>query len=265
MTWDRSKHPRWPRGSEPPPPGAKGGRFMSKEHVAGGWAETVSDRVGRKRGEHERARGRDIREEIDYAELDGLVRISGAGRRAGQQDQALAAIYDAQGFHGKPEVVSEAELDRRIANGWIEVWRGFGGPPEGTEYAEAFRSGDRHYAGLGVHGNGTYAASGSDAEYQAGTYTHKVPGSSMEPNRGSLVRMAIPDGANLINMNDIRFVQEVRGDYGIRDPLRAARGRVLSDDGRLAAAMGYDGMALERDGRGIYVIFNRSILAVQEG
>lgn len=215
------------------------------------------------------ARGRDIREELDYQAIQEQVGQAALTRGGygwkSVQDEALGLIYDLQGYHGKPEVLTEAEMDRRIANGWIEVWRGFGAPPGGVEYAEAFRSGDRHYAGLGVHGNGTYTAFGSDAAYQAGTYTVDPPGSGGPIEPRAMVRMAIPPEAKLINMLDVAHVHEVRGDFGIRDPLRAARGRVLSDGGRLAAAMGYDGMALERDGRGVYVIFNRSMLAVQEG
>jgi hypothetical protein len=39
---------------------------------------------------------------------------------------------------------------------------------------------------------------------------------------------------------------------------------VFSDDGRLAAAMGYDALVLDQNGRGVYLILNRSMLAVQE-
>jgi len=268
MTWDRSEHPRWPKGSKPPPPGAIGGRFMPK---TGDWAGMVSDRVGRGRGEHERARGRDLREELDYQAIqvevgrDALFRM-GYGYK-GVQDDALVLLYDRQGFHGKPEVLTETEMDARIASGWREAWRGFGAPPGGIEYAEAFRTGDRHYAGIGVTGNGTYAAFGPDGAYQALTYTKQPAGGAGPVEPRALVRIAVPPDARILDHYDISSIVEVRGDYGIHDPARAARGRVLADDGRLAAAMGYDAieMADHTDERGVLVIFNRSILAVQEG
>ena len=229
-----------------------------------GWAEQITDRIGRKRGEHERARGRDIRDELDYTAIQDEVGVAGLVRSGygwkSVEDQAMSIIYEQQGFHGKPEVLTEAEMDQRIASGWIEVWRGFGAPSEGgTEYAEQFRTGDRHYAGLGVRANGTYTAL---ARHQAVTYTAAIPGMTYleDDHEKALVRMAIPPDARIEDEFNMAYVQEIRGDHGIRDPLRAARGRVLSDDGRLAAAMGFDALV----GRGVYVIFNRSMLAVQE-
>jgi hypothetical protein len=216
------------------------------------------------RSKHERARGRDIREELDYESLWGLAKNLGDRVDYGQQDDALAEIYQRQGFHGRPEVLTEAEMDQRIADGWVEVWRGFGAPPEGIGYAEAFRRGETHYAGLGVHGNGTYAAFGSDASFQASTYTYHRDFGRLEDSPRALVRMAIPPDANVGSLFDMAYVPEVRGAYGVSDPVRAARGRVFSDDGRLAAAMGYDALVLDQNGRGVYLILNRSMLAVQE-
>ena len=81
---------------------------------------------------HSRVEGRDVREDLDYAAIDSLpvsrrqVAMVGGDPGDPHGDRKLSAIYDAQGFHGKPEVVSEADLDRRIAAGWTELWRGNG-------------------------------------------------------------------------------------------------------------------------------------------
>jgi hypothetical protein len=40
-----NRQSRWPAGSKPPPPGARGGRFMPKEL----WAERISEQIGHRR------------------------------------------------------------------------------------------------------------------------------------------------------------------------------------------------------------------------
>lgn len=255
--WNPVDHPRGP-----------GGRFVKKGTGTAAWAAQISGRIGAGRGEHQPVRGRDIRDELDYGAIHrsvgdiGLRRFGVRSLWDDQGDRALEQIYDVQGFHAKPEVVSESELDRRIASGWTEIWRGFGKQNEGL-YAELFRTGDRHYPGLGVRGNGTYAAFGPDAMSQASAYTNADSAADWRGVPG-LARMAISPDAKIVHANDLDYVDEVRGPVG-QSGERLSRGMVLADAGRLAAAMGYDAIEIGRgQGRGSYIILNRSVLAVQE-
>jgi hypothetical protein len=45
VTWSETEHPRWPRGSKPPPPGKVGGRFMPK---GAAWADAASGQIARR-------------------------------------------------------------------------------------------------------------------------------------------------------------------------------------------------------------------------
>lgn len=77
-------------------------------------------------------------------------------------DMVLTDIYEARGFHGKPQVVNKTDMDKYIAeNGTPELYRGMKESQtgkSGTEKQEGFINDELHFAGYGVLGNGTYAA-----------------------------------------------------------------------------------------------------------
>lgn len=155
-------------------------------------------------------------------------------------------IAESQGFHGKPEVATAAELDAAIAGGAIEMHRHLndgtdsqGNRRTAAEFAEQFRSGSM-FAGTGMYGNGTYtfAASGE--------------------GRGSDLRMALRPDAKLAHVDAIFTEhQQWLNALGPGAPER----ELLYDVGHYAAARGVD--ALEVPG-GTYIVLNRTAVIVQE-
>ncbi len=274
MSWNPTLHPRVPGG-----PG--GGEFMRRQ---AGWMNRLEQEITDTRGGDRYRRGRDIRDELDRDELRAKAYQPGTGQHP-NDDPQLAAIYAAQGFDGKPEVVSSDELDARIADGWRELWRGVQGNHDGTSdhysvagdyrppsgaYAEAFRTGD-YWAGQGVRGNGTYtgASMALAQEYTAregpwfGPQTEEyfTPGSAWP----GLIRMALRPDARTITWNelDAMITKHLDNDgYPIT-------GDPLADEGRMAAAMGYDAILVHRTGAGAsdirtVIVLNRTAVAVQE-
>lgn len=77
-------------------------------------------------------------------------------------DMVLSDIYTARGYHGKPQVVDKDTIKDYInTNGTPELYRGMhtsSNGQTGSEKQERFNNDDLHFAGLGVLGNGTYAA-----------------------------------------------------------------------------------------------------------
>ena len=131
---------------------------------------------------------------MDLDRANDLIRASLVGKNYNDRDSTvgyfgLNAIYTAQGFHAKPDVLTKKQIDAYVAKGERELYRGTSadasGNPDG--HSEAFRSGAVHYAGNGIYGNGTYT--GSLLETQA-----YVGGST---SRGRILRMTIKADANV--------------------------------------------------------------------
>ncbi len=148
-------------------------------------------------------------------------------------DAKLGAIYTAQGFHAKPDVLPKADIDAYVAKGEIEVFRGTqsaNGNPDA--YGELYRSGAQHYPGYGVFGNGTYVAVGYSvgASYAGGS----------GKGRGSVLRMTLKADAKIAEysaLNDERYAasQAVQSSPGYqvyqqaKRQLAAQRSKLASD------------------------------------
>jgi len=183
-----------------------------------------------------------------------------------------------QGFTGTPEVVDRAEMDRRVAAGWPEMWRGVSdytvresdnvGSRTRTvtaeENTEQFRSGD-YYPGVGIFGSGTYASVDPD------TALGYVSGSLGEDYASTpgIARIALRPDARTVDFDEL--LEQYPDLAAARRPGDRA---VLQDVGRLAAALGYDAISirprnpahLAASPRRImyYAILNRTAVAVQE-
>lgn len=267
--WRGELHPRDPGNGE----------FIDRP--GGSWIRAVGDAITSARGRYTPARGRDIRAEVDTdAFRDLAYRLPDNPAPRFEDDPQLAAIARRQGYDGKPEVVDAAELDRRIASGWQELWRGMTGRDDGDswrpansptsgQYAEQFRTGD-YWAGLGVRGNGTYTTS---LVHVAQEYTprqgewygprfgddYEQPG----PAWPGLVRMALRPDAKMAEWDEIDGLLVGEKNYDgntSTDP--------LLDEGRLAAAMGYDAIIVRSNNNSAsirtVVLLNRTAVAVQE-
>jgi hypothetical protein len=285
--WDERDHPR-----------DEDGRFRDK---TGAWVTAVSDAIGTRQTGHTPARGVDLTEapHVPWDELGAQVRDQSGDKFVERDpDHALDAIYEMQGYHGRPRVASRTEMDELVGSGWVEIWRGHAGSnttiQEAQQRAEDYRSGDRHRAGRGIFGNGSYFGALSEARNYAKfdhvRYREVYPGTNPEqadaedlafddpdsPYWAGLTRAVLPPDARVIDVADAKqFYLETIGpelDLSASDPRAgmSSRGWTLADLGRASALRGYDAIRVPASygaGRGgdFYVVLNRSILVVQEG
>jgi hypothetical protein len=258
MSWLEELHPRDPAG-----------RFMER---GGGWIGEVSDRMAAAHGKYVPVRGHDIRGELDMVAVKALHDKT-------PEDKMLGAIYEHQGFDGLPEVLDQAEMDQRIEAGWQELWRGVDGAASATmtskEMADALRSG-HYWAGEGVRGNGTYTSPHRTVAHgytqREGDWwgpiddTYEQPGSAWP----GLIRMALRPDAKVIEWSDIDGLVSKQ----IDSQGQLFNVDVLTDEGRLAAALGYDAIIVRSSGFSrqnpqassirMVVVLNRTAVAVQE-
>lgn len=173
-------------------------------------------------------------------------------------DSTLESLAKESGFSELPKVVDEDELDRIIAEGHREIWRGVNQEKKG-EFTESFRSGE-YFAGEGVYGNGIYTATGEDAKRLAALYS---PG-----EYGAVMRMAIDKDAKVISYGELKTlmdneIKKIKLDLDNEKAFFESKVTrdILSDPGRFAAINGYD--AIEVEGQGQFIVLNRKALYIQ--
>lgn len=227
--------------------------------------------------------GRDISGELDYVAVNAARERERApdltDLRSRATDERFGQIAATQGFDGLPQVASREQVDKLVADGGVEMFRGYvnaGGLADpvggsGEQFATQFREGPL-YHGIGQSGSGTYTA--EDSAF-AGKYA--------DPSRGGyLQRMVLRKDAKVITEEDL--VAAFKKDYASRptpqitaiggshvptpeETAYQARLDVERDPGRYAAALGYDAIYVKpwmgrNDGQ--YVILNRTALTVQK-
>lgn len=212
-------------------------------------------------------------------------------------DFNLAFIVRGQGFDAKPQVNTREEIDRAVADGWIETWRGVGlydGPIQPSEVNRGLRFGPFE-PGRGIYGNGVYV---SVRRNTAETFRGRDPKTDFPSGPGpdfgpedyegeerpdSLLRIAIDPKARMADYDELR--QEVQN-WAAGAEEHSSEANVFADVGRYAAARGYDVMLVRGHGDGSfypgfetdkvddedagsfpqadqYVILNRSAIAIQ--
>jgi hypothetical protein len=202
-------------------------------------------------------------------------------------DHVLAQIAQRQGFDAKPQVVTSDELDKAVADGWIETWRGVSDADDDAHTAakisERLRTGD-YEPGMGVYGNGIYV---SQERQTAKVFTELR---AREGRIGEISRIAIRPDAKVADYDDLlpEYEAYLRAlpDGGELPAFSAlaenpdpelARSLVMADIGRWAAARGIDAIKVgtnHGDGAELmqdddfrkpqYVVLNRGILMIQE-
>jgi hypothetical protein len=177
----------------------------------------------------------------DWSSADvAAVMARPAAATAGLRDDRLLEMWHRQGFTGKPQVVTKAEFDA-LGSDHERLFRGLhgagSGGPTAAEYAEAFRSGDEPFPGLGVLGNGTYT-------------TPKQEIADSYAQDGGLLRMALRPDARVVDFMDLL----------LEDPPDDLAEMIDDDTGKLATALGYDAF---RTGD-VVIVLNRTALIVQE-
>lgn len=167
-------------------------------------------------------------------------------------DVMLTSISAKQGFDGKPQVVSKAQMDALIAAGHVELHRGVigRGKRSAASIQEQYRTGSL-FSGFGQFGNGTYTSTSvlQGRHYSDGT-------------QGSLLRLGLRPGARVVDNKDLR------AEYAaFRESASGVTASVYGDPSRYAAARGYDVIVRrfpsEGDGLADYIILNRTAVVVQ--
>lgn len=175
-------------------------------------------------------------------------------------DRRLAVFTKAQGFDGKPEVVSEAEFNARVGTGEFHrfppqgmspggevLHRGIMDGPDG-KLVRDFREGT-FYAGNGVYGNGTYTS----------TSKHVADGYAGVHNGGAQLKMALRSDATVVSYD------QLEREY--RSYVRSVRmSPAVVDMSHFAVLRGYDAMHVVGSGQpGHVVVYNRTALVVVGG
>ena len=272
MRWHERDHPRRPDG-----------RFRDKATC---WAGQVSAAIGGMPATRDLTADRDS---WNWRAARQRVTDRARAEDYSHADHSLAYIYEQQGFHARPTVVEQGEFDRMAQTGEIvPLYRGLidqasdlGGAPA-AELAERFRTGDQHYAGQGVFGNGTYAT----PQHHTAQYSYTSPHLG-----GSVLRMALRPGARVVDFDDLKRQYKQDSAQGYYDRLsdqfldgELTREQVtalkqeyertrsvqwddlIRDMGRYAAIKGYDAIGayydnLSKEYREI-VILNRGAVIV---
>lgn len=165
-------------------------------------------------------------------------------------DKALAGILDQQGF-GRPREVSATRFDAAVAAGAKPIYRGLGDAASYRAYRENFMTtgGSDIYVGRGIFGDGYYFSTDEATANEYADFSEKYLTAALDPD------------ARVINSTDLPSLTD-RAVPG----MNAKTVSILSDDGRFAAANGYDAIRVGSVGpdEDYYVVLNRSALIVRE-
>lgn len=167
-------------------------------------------------------------------------------------DMVLTDIYTQRGYNAQPTMMDRADIKQYIAqNGTPELYRGMGTSSSGQSGADKqtrFATDKLHFAGLGVLGNGTYAAeTPPNNPYHYNTGLRVARNYSGRSPDGS-VRMTLAKGTRTASFQTVRNQQRAFRDK-VRSAVQtgamdAARGQTIlsitRDVGRFAALRGYE-------------------------
>lgn len=165
-----------------------------------------------------------------------------------------------QGFDKKPTAVSEAQMNKIVKDGGMEMLRGV---PQ-KAYADDLMNGGK-FVGRGNFGAGTYAAAGPLAAKEVGDYTHGQYARNADGS-GMVMRMALHPKAKVVTNDKLKA--EMKADM-LKNPTKFDD-RLLADPGVYAAYRGYDAIHVvkpyssSKPQAEYVVVLNRGALAVQK-
>lgn len=183
------------------------------------------------------------------------------------QNIYLKNILQAQGFNGKPKVVSAQEYKKYVDEGAVPIYRGISSnkKAEPGAFIEQYLRGDDPFVGKGMFGDGTYFASTRDvAESFAKT---NIKGQKLR--YGEVIDGVLNPQAKVVNIEDItRLSAQLFGNnkYDFAQDF-------YDDSSAIAAALGYDAIRIPTPvikwgeppiGSDYYIILNRTAVIVKE-
>lgn len=208
----------------------------------------------------------------EYGWVENLGELAWGGQVGG--DPKGAYMAGQVGYDGHPIVTDRAGVDKAVADGGLELFRGVVGDDRhsAADMAEDFRSGNYFFGGGGAV-NGVYFSKAGD---QAAAYAGED---------GALLRGALAADARTVDIGELRSQRDAlvaefadarerayedgRGGSAEADRLRQIEANVTGDLSYLAMLRGYDaithdvahaGQARERE----VVILNRSKMVVEQ-
>jgi hypothetical protein len=198
----------------------------------------------------------DVKNGADIQQIAGTGFINNQYQpNKGYEDKILKRIAQEQGFDALPNVIDKNEIDKRIAYGEPELFRGV----SDEWYAEQLQNRE-YFAGTGVNGNGTYAAGYSD---KAGRNNAINTAFVYTQDKGVVLRMTLDKSAKVANYKDIERelyngALKNTNYQALKDPLKILE----ADFGRYAAMLGYDAIFVED--KKFYVVLNRTKLNIEK-
>lgn len=211
------------------------------------------------------------------AHLDGAWDWMKLGTQDTYGSEALSAVYREQGIDAARPTVLDAEAFERALSeeGNMTVYRGVRDAPtaKATTILDDFQNGDRHWAGEGIYGNGSYFSPNPDHALEWAGFKEQ-----------NVMKAFIKKDARFIEFEEVQALAE-KYQNKLYDELDVATGSRLEqvqdelkrtqDLGVVAASHGYDGMIIRKDGPSAatriirmaddeYVLFNRSAIVVRK-
>jgi len=236
---------------------------------------------------HQTVKGRDLMEDelLNTKTMQEMVDTGGIAAH-NDGDEILASMYRDQGFDGKPDVVSEDELNAAIAGGEREFYRGTN-EGSGSQFSDAFKSGE-YYAGYGGYGNGTYMAYalhkndpaaaleeahgyGNSAMHLALKKDAKIGNYDTLVNETTELANSTRDDITALNqkMSDPSLSDTKYNDLKTRVAQKNALMSIYYDVGKYATSKGYDGYDVSATrttagapSAGYFVLLNRTAVRV---
>jgi hypothetical protein len=159
----------------------------------------------------------------------------GSSSRLG--DPRMAAIRALRGFDSAPQIVDRQGLDDLVETGGVALFRG----EKDWRYVEQFRSGDAPYSGRGILGNGTYFATS-----RGGAEPYSVADDDGAVLESTLLQIGLRPDARIVTSDQLAVLRRElaarlgreRGFSDVDGPRDS--NALFTDDGRLAAALGFD-------------------------
>jgi len=195
---------------------------------------------------------------IASANEDELDSTGKDGTKRG--DTYAAFIGDNLGASQLPELITEDGLAAEVANGGVELWRGFGA--DGEAYIEEYKTGKCYY-GFGVSGSGTYTSTDKEMAFMFAEFDKK-----------NMAHMVLRADAKVIEYDTMLLgnypketrtrLKNIAGKLGSenRDRLSATISNFTNDFGIVGLINGYDAIRVRNTNNDIYVVLNRGAVKV---
>lgn len=200
-------------------------------------------------------------------------------------DRGLLAIYKSRGYDAKPQIMNRKDIRKYINNNpkSPHLYRGAGkssSGQSGKDKMDHFINDNFHYAGLGVYGNGTYAAESPKTGRYAGVNSgYRTARAYARGEKDAIIRCTLDSKAKTGNFNTIRknkmeFLSELQRHYHQGDISGSDYDYLFNlakDTGRFAALRGFDAYKTTNSRHGgasqqtpFWIILNRGSMIIQD-